>query len=378
MKIKEVEQRVGIGRSNIRYYERQGFLRPVRYNENNYREYTEEDVSQLKRIKVLRMMGVSPEDVKLLLTEKVSLDEIMKKRLDELENEVRKAQSLQKVCENIIGSGMDVYALDEDVLIGDKEEWTSRLQKILEQDIVKEVITKKQLNKHIMLMLVWGYLINAGITFFLGNELIHMEREVLGLTGSRYEGYLGVGIHSMETSYLFFVYVAIAVLCGIAIHCTASIKSQIVIFHISAIVTSPLLIECSRMFGKGRVQLLKEFTGEQLVVFWIMMMIYVLTLYFLSLKWNKILTSYLPTLGVAGVVFIIYTVISYILTSYLFVPAIAFVAMTGYIAFVWTLANVSRLEYNRYWAVVTSCKLMNIVGTLFGQQGRGRASAVLK
>ena len=110
MKIKEVEQRVGIGRSNIRYYEREGFLRPVRYNENNYREYTEEDVSQLKRIKVLRMMGVSPEDVKLLLTEKVSLDEIMKKRLDELENEVRKGQSLQKVCENIIGSGMDVYA----------------------------------------------------------------------------------------------------------------------------------------------------------------------------------------------------------------------------------------------------------------------------
>ena len=153
MKIKEVEQRVGIGRSNIRYYEREGFLRPVRDNENNYREYTEEDVAQLKRIKVLRMMGVSPDDVKLLLAEKVSLDEIMKKRLDELESEVRKAQSLQKVCENIISSGMDVYSLDEDVLTGDKEEWTSRLQKILEQDIVKEVITRKQLNKHITLMM---------------------------------------------------------------------------------------------------------------------------------------------------------------------------------------------------------------------------------
>ena len=116
MKIKEVEQRVGIGRSNIRYYEREGFLRPDRDNENNYREYTEEDVQQLKRIKVLRMMGVSPDDVKLLFTDKVSLDEVMKKRLEELESEVRKAQSLQKVCENIIESGMDVYSLDEDVL----------------------------------------------------------------------------------------------------------------------------------------------------------------------------------------------------------------------------------------------------------------------
>lgn len=378
MKIKEVEQRTGIGRSNIHYYEKEGLLAPVRNRENNYREYTEEDVQQLKRIKVLRMMGVSPDDVKLLLTDKVSLDEVMKKRLEELESEVRKAQSLQKVCENIIGSGMDVYSLDEDVLVGDKEEWTSRLQKILEQDIVKEVITRKQLNKHIALMLVWGYLINAGITFFFGTKLLHMERAVLGLTGPDYDEYLGVGIHSMETSYLFFIYVAIAVLCGIAIHCTASVKSQIVIFHISALVTSPLIIECSRMFGKGSVQLLKEFTGEQLAVFWIMMMIYVLALYFLSLKWDRIFTGYLPTLGVAGIFLVVYVAISYILTSYLLVPVIAFAAMTGYIAFVWTLANVSRPEYNRYWAVVTSCKLMNIVGTLFGQQGRGRASAVLK
>ena len=378
MKIKEVEQRTGIGRSNIHYYEKEGLLAPVRNRQNNYREYTEEDVQQLKRIKVLRMMGVSPDDVKLLLTDKISLDAVMEKRLEELEHEVRKAQSIQKVCENIIESGMDVYALDEDVLTGNSEEWLSRLQKILEQDIVKEVITRKQLNKHIVLMLVWGYLINAGITFFFGTKLLHMERAVLGLTGPGYDEYLGVGIHSMETSYLFFIYVAIAVLCGIAIHCTASVKSQIVIFHISVIVTSPLIIECSRMFGKGSVQLLKEFSGEQLAVFWIMMMIYVLALYFLSLKRDRIFNSYFPTFGVAGIFLVVYVEISYILTSYLLVPVIAFAAMTVYIAFVWTLANVSRPEYNRYWAVVTSCKLMNIVGTLFGQQGRGRASAVLK
>jgi len=379
MKIKEVEQRTGIGRSNIHYYEKEGLLAPVRNHENNYREYTEEDVQQLKRIKVLRMMGVSPDDVKLLLTDKISLDDVMEKRLEELEHEVRKAQSLQKVCENIIESGMDVYSLDEDVLVGDKEEWSSRLQKILEQDIVKEVITRKQLNKHIMLMLVWGYFINVGITFFLGTKLIHMERAVLGMKGTPFDsGEMGIGIHSLETSFLFFGYVAIVVICGIAIHCTASVKSQIVIFHISALNTSPLIIECSRMFGKGSVQLLKEFTGEQLAVFWIMMMIYVLALYFLSLKWDRIFTSYLPTLGVGGIFLVVYVAISYILTSYLLVPVIAFAAMTGYIAFVWTLANVSRPEYNRYWAVVTSCKLMNIVGTLFGQQGRGRASAVLK
>ena len=48
MKIKEVEQRVGITRANIRYYEEEGLLNPVRNRENNYREYSEEDVKNLE------------------------------------------------------------------------------------------------------------------------------------------------------------------------------------------------------------------------------------------------------------------------------------------------------------------------------------------
>ena len=44
MKIKEVEALVGIKKTNIRFYEREGLLNPERSEENNYREYSEEDV----------------------------------------------------------------------------------------------------------------------------------------------------------------------------------------------------------------------------------------------------------------------------------------------------------------------------------------------
>ena len=47
MKIKEVEERVGLTRSNIRFYEREGLLLVDRDQENNYRDYTEADVEKI-------------------------------------------------------------------------------------------------------------------------------------------------------------------------------------------------------------------------------------------------------------------------------------------------------------------------------------------
>ena len=50
MKIHEVEQAVGITVKNIRFYEEQGLLSPRR-GLNGYREYGEEEVEILRRIR---------------------------------------------------------------------------------------------------------------------------------------------------------------------------------------------------------------------------------------------------------------------------------------------------------------------------------------
>ena len=52
MTIKELEQRTGLPRTAIRFYEQQGLIRPER-RENNYRNYTQEDLSTLEKIKLL-------------------------------------------------------------------------------------------------------------------------------------------------------------------------------------------------------------------------------------------------------------------------------------------------------------------------------------
>ena len=48
MTIKEVEEKVGIKKANIRYYEEMGLIRPARDQGNNYRVYSEEDVELLE------------------------------------------------------------------------------------------------------------------------------------------------------------------------------------------------------------------------------------------------------------------------------------------------------------------------------------------
>ena len=56
MTVKEVEERTGLPRANIRYYESEGLIHPNR-GENGYRDYRQEDVDTLLKIKLLRQLG---------------------------------------------------------------------------------------------------------------------------------------------------------------------------------------------------------------------------------------------------------------------------------------------------------------------------------
>ena len=50
MTIKEVEEKTGLARSNIRFYEKEKLIQPTRNVGNGYREYSEEDVEIIKKI----------------------------------------------------------------------------------------------------------------------------------------------------------------------------------------------------------------------------------------------------------------------------------------------------------------------------------------
>ena len=74
MKINQVAELVDITKKNIRFYEDQGLVDPMRNPENSYREYSMDDVEQLRRVKLLRQLGVSCDNIRKMMAGSLSFD----------------------------------------------------------------------------------------------------------------------------------------------------------------------------------------------------------------------------------------------------------------------------------------------------------------
>ena len=72
MNIKEIEERSGLTRANIRYYEQEGLIAPAR-RENKYRDYSEEDLETLLRVALLRSLGFSLDEIRRLQSGELEL-----------------------------------------------------------------------------------------------------------------------------------------------------------------------------------------------------------------------------------------------------------------------------------------------------------------
>ena len=75
----------GDHQKNIRFYEEQGLLSVARA-ENGYREYHEEDIKRLQKIKLLRKVDISIEEMKKLFEGKESLEQCLELHVRELEH----------------------------------------------------------------------------------------------------------------------------------------------------------------------------------------------------------------------------------------------------------------------------------------------------
>ncbi|WP_343208579.1 MerR family transcriptional regulator [Anaerolentibacter hominis] len=88
MTVKEAEEKTGLARSNIRYYEKEGLLFPGRNEKNGYRDYSEEDIRQLQKIAFLRTLGVTVEDIREISTGGRNLRAVIQKQNERLEAEL--------------------------------------------------------------------------------------------------------------------------------------------------------------------------------------------------------------------------------------------------------------------------------------------------
>ena len=113
MKIKQVEELVGITSKNIRFYEDQGLLCPERAD-NGYREYHQSDIDTLKKIKLLRKFGVAVEEIKKVFNNDESLNDCLEKHLICLEKEQENLKQMQSLARSILDSHETVEMLNTD------------------------------------------------------------------------------------------------------------------------------------------------------------------------------------------------------------------------------------------------------------------------
>lgn len=73
MRIGEIAEKTGISISNIRFYEKKRLIGPKRDMDSKYRNYTEEDLNQVKQIILFRKMDFSVEMIRSILENQVSI-----------------------------------------------------------------------------------------------------------------------------------------------------------------------------------------------------------------------------------------------------------------------------------------------------------------
>lgn len=105
--IKEVEEATGISRQNIRYYEKQGLVCPARNAENDYREYTKEDIERLQKIKLFRKLGMPIEELRKLLDGEVLLEDALSTLRSTLLEEQKALKDAIEFCGEIREKDME-------------------------------------------------------------------------------------------------------------------------------------------------------------------------------------------------------------------------------------------------------------------------------
>ncbi len=101
MTIKDTENLTGLTIKSIRYYEEKGLIRIGRNKDNNYRNYSEEDIERLKLIKILRYIDFSTEDISVML-KKDNITEPLKIKSKQLEEKSNNYLEKQNICNSLI------------------------------------------------------------------------------------------------------------------------------------------------------------------------------------------------------------------------------------------------------------------------------------
>ena len=315
MKIKDVEKQVGISKANIRFYEEEGLIHPARNQENNYREYSEADVEQLQEIKKLRLIGIPVQEIKEIYEDRLTLQEALSRRLDEIEKEERTLKETKLTCQKALKSKLDITSIDQLEIEEEKEEWQVRLAILLKD--------------------------------YIGTHL-----------------YVGL--------------ISLAAVVGLLIigTCSANMKVHLTLLLLGAVVQPVGFFTIGTLMGRGYIvcrdtAVLKQYViylyGGAFILAIILWMGSKLNRYILNKLWISMFASLIMAVVIAQMLNQKYGHL--MATGELIVGFLCAVIYLAAVSGTWTLANADWGKYNRYHAVYTSNKMINVFATIFNAAG---------
>ncbi|WP_346897586.1 MerR family transcriptional regulator [Clostridium sp. UBA7503] len=161
MKIKDAKLLTGLSAKTIRFYESEGLI-SVRRNSNAYRDYDEDNIKELKRIKILRQLEIPISKIREFKNGDLQLENILKEKLEELNKGELDIQSKKFTIEVLLkevkknpNADLDYYHDDFEYI--KSEEFTEFLGEVKE---LSEISLTAQLFGTLMLSgpLLWLWL----------------------------------------------------------------------------------------------------------------------------------------------------------------------------------------------------------------------------
>lgn len=150
MHVKDVEKLTGLSTKAIRLYEEKGLIEVVRNHANDYRDYSEENVQQLRLIKLLRYFEFSLAEIK----------ELMKLSEDALQSALQEKEKLHsKQTERLTDKVDLLHQVVKD--LGKKDDWLEETQNFIAYVESEEFQELKEEVEFALLPSLWGTLLQT-------------------------------------------------------------------------------------------------------------------------------------------------------------------------------------------------------------------------
>ncbi len=111
MKVSDLAKAAEVNPDTVRFYTREGLLKPTRNPDNNYQQYDAEDLRRLRFARRARQLGFSLPEIRSILAQADEhhspcpmVRDIFEARLAEVEKEIAQLQQLRERMKNALGA----------------------------------------------------------------------------------------------------------------------------------------------------------------------------------------------------------------------------------------------------------------------------------